>query len=72
MVALNGFNLVVSRVPSISIHDEGDMTRNRPLTQCSYQYIAKATKDKLSGGRVQKPVPQAGEVEIRHGVRQGQ
>lgn len=57
MVTLYGLDFVAPRVPTIAVHLEGNMTRNRSLTKGADKGLTSAVEGPFGGRRAEEPTP---------------
>ena len=66
VVTLDGLDAMGPREPSISIHDEGHVLRDGPLSQRTDHQAAQLLDSPFGWWRRQKPSPGSGQMEGRH------
>jgi len=66
IVALDGLDLVTSRISPVPVHHEGDMSRNWALFQRSDDGLAQMFCGPFRWRRAEEPAANAREIEIRH------
>lgn len=66
VVPLYGFNVVVSRKPSVAVHDKRDMLRDGPLLEGADEKLSKLSDSPCNRGRGGEPLVYTGVVEGTH------
>lgn len=67
MMAFDRLDLVVLSIPTIAIHDEGNMLRDGTLAQSAYQQLSNALYRPFRRRGEEEPFAKLGEMGRRHG-----